>query len=39
MGDNRKLWERIADWDFGFQLVFLVLVIVISFVFWLFGWS
>jgi|KBSMisStandDraft_5_1062788.scaffolds.fasta_scaffold3232022_2 hypothetical protein len=37
MADDRKLWERLADWDFGFQLTFIVVAFVIGFVFWLFG--
>jgi hypothetical protein len=35
MSDDRKLWERYADWDFAFQVVFIVVMFIVGFVWWL----
>ena len=32
MSDDRKLWERLADRDFMFQVVFIVAMFVVGFV-------
>jgi len=32
---HRRLWERLADWDFAFQVLFIVVMFILGFVWWL----
>ena len=37
MADDRKLWERFADWDSVLQALFILVMFVVGFVLFLLG--